>query len=92
MVVFSWGACNFQALHNGLRFKVNGFKHKGWVRVFYNDGNDDFTVELINDKNESLKSIGGVYFDCLVEVIDSAVERVSDYENTVKEWLKSNDY
>ena len=36
-VMFSWGFSNPIALANekGLKFKVNGFKHKGWVEVIY---------------------------------------------------------
>lgn len=40
MVVFSWGFHRPTALPDdkGLAFMVNGFKHRGWVFVKYNEG------------------------------------------------------
>ena len=48
MVVFSWGLHNPTALPNdeGLAFEVNGYKHRGWVIVRYNEGTDLFDIEL----------------------------------------------
>ncbi len=86
MVVFSWGFHRPTALPNdeGLAFKVNGFKHKGWVFVRYNEGKDLFDVELRNKSLNVVRSIEDVYFDQLVNVIDYAVERTSEYEKQVK--------
>lgn len=86
MVVFSWGFHRPTALPNdeGLAFKVNGFKHKGWVFVRYNEGKDLFDVELRNKSLNVVRSIENVYFDQLVNVIDYAVERTSEYEKQVK--------
>ena len=44
MVMWSWGFQNPSALANdeGLKFKVNGFIHKGFVKVVYNGGQDLF--------------------------------------------------
>ena len=82
MVVFSWGFHKPQRLPNdtGLSFMVEGFKYQGEVRVVYNEGADLFDVELV-DIN---KRIEDVYLDCLVRVIDEAVERTSDYDNRVR--------
>lgn len=84
-IVFSWGFNNPVALDNGLRFSVNGFKHKGNVAVKYNEGLDLFDVEILTVKNEVIETIEGVYFDQLVEVIDNRVELVENYELAVKE-------
>lgn len=87
MVVFSWGFHRPTALPNdeGLAFKVNGFKHKGWVFVRYNEGKDLFDVELRNKSLNVVRDIEDVYFDQLVAVIDHAVEHTENYEEQVKE-------
>ena len=81
VVLFSWGFNSPQALPDdkGLRFHVNGFLYQGTVEIVYNEGSDLFDVYVGN------KCIEGVYADNLVEVIDNAVERTSDYDNRVKE-------
>ncbi len=87
MVVFSWGFHSPMALPDdkGFAFKVNGFKHKGWVFIRYNEGKDLFDVELRDNSLNIVRSIEDVYFDQLVNVIDHAVERTSDYEKRVKD-------
>ena len=87
MVVFSWGFHRPTALPNdeGLAFKVNGFKHKGWVFVRYNEGKDLFDVELRGNDMTIIRLIEDVYFDQLVNVIDHAVEHTENYEEHVKE-------
>ena len=86
MVVFSWGFHRHMALPDdgGLAFKVDGFKHRGWVFVKYNEGKDLFDVELRDNAMTIIRGIEDVYFDQLVHVIDHAVERTSDYEKRVK--------
>lgn len=86
MVVFSWGFHRPTALPDdgGLAFKVDGFKHKGWVLVKYDEGKDLFDVELRDNAMTIIRVIEDVYFDQLVNVIDHAVERNSDYEKRVK--------
>lgn len=83
MVVWSWGFHNPIALENGLRFNVQGFKFRGVVEVVYNEGSDLFDVSFIK-RNKVVKSIDGVFFDSLVEVIDDYVEHTPDYEQRVK--------
>jgi len=70
------------ALENGLRFKVTGFKFRGVVDVIYNEGSDLFDLSFIK-RNKVVKSIDGVFFDSLVEVIDDYVEKTTDYEKRV---------
>jgi hypothetical protein len=82
MVVYSWGFHKPMALENGLRFKVTGFKFRGVVDVVYNEGRDLFDISFIK-RNKVVKSIDGVFFDSLVEVIDDYVEKTTDYEKRV---------
>jgi hypothetical protein len=86
MILWSWGFQKPKALSKdeGLIFHVNGFKHKGFVKVLYNEGKDLFVVILIDNKHNVLQTINDVYFDCLVDVIDEAVERTFDYEERVR--------
>ena len=82
MVMFSWGFNSPVAIQNGLRFKVQGFKFKGVVEVVYNEGSDLFDLSFVK-RNKVVKSIDGVFFDSLVEVIDDFVEKTADYEQRV---------
>ncbi|MDE5567123.1 MAG: hypothetical protein K2J12_01650 [Muribaculaceae bacterium] len=82
MVMLSWGFNSPTRLpeDHGLAFKVQGYKYKGWVEVIYDEGLDTFTVVL----KKTGKVVEDVYFDELVNVFDSLVERTDDYEERVK--------
>ena len=82
MVVWSWGFHQPVAIENGLQFKVQGFKFRGIVEVVYNEGSDLFDLSFIK-AGKVVKSIDGVFFDSLVEVIDDYVEKTTDYEKRV---------
>ena len=82
MVVWSWGFHQPVAIENGLQFKVQGFKFRGIVEVVYNEGSDLFDLSFVK-RNKVVKSIDGVFFDSLVEVIDDFVEKTADYEQRV---------
>lgn len=84
-IVFSWGFHNPVGINNGLKFKVQGFLHTGWVEVVYNEGRDLFEVRTINKDGSVKQEVEDVYFDCLVDVIDGMVERCSNYQEKVKE-------
>lgn len=86
MVVFSWGFHRPMSLPDdkGLAFKVDGFKHRGWVFVKYNEGKDMFDIELRDKSLNIVRSIEDVYFDQLIAVIDNAVEHTENYEEQVK--------
>lgn len=90
MVMWSWGAHRFIALsgNRGLMFLVQGFKHKGWVEITYNEGRDLFDVRLLNMRKVEKEKIEDVYFDQLVDVIDAHVEMVEDNEDRVKDEYK----
>ena len=81
IVIFSWGFHNVCALHNGLRFNVDGFKYTGVVEVIYNIGSDLFDVVLSGNNTK----VEGVYLDNLVEVIDNLVEKTCNYKHRVEE-------
>lgn len=83
MVVWSWGFHAPIAIEKGLQFMVQGFKFCGMVKVQYDEGTDLFNVSFIKD-DEVVKTVDGVFFDNLVEVIDNTVEKTSDYEERVK--------
>ncbi len=82
MVMWSWGFHNAVAIENGLRFNVQGFKFKGTVEVVYNEGNDLFDIRFIK-ASKVVKTVEGVFFDSLVELIDDYVEKTADYEHRV---------
>lgn len=84
-IVFSWGFHNPKAIDNGLKFRVQGYLHRGWVEVTYNEGRDLFEVRTINRNGTVNKQVDDVYFDCLVDVIDGMVERCENYNEKVKE-------
>jgi len=69
------GAKNFSALpesklfQGGIRFKVNGLKHKGIVEIGLRYV-DDYTICFLNKNGDEIKKVEGVYCDMLVEVLD----------------------
>ena len=83
IVVFSWGFNSPIALPNGLRFSVQGFLHHGIVEVIYNEGHDLFEVSTFNPDGTMKDKVEDVYIDCLVNVIDSMVEKTNDYKQRV---------
>ena len=84
IIVFSWGAHEFHAIRNGLLFKVEGFLHTGYVKVIYDEGSDTFIVRIESLTGELKEERTDVYFDELVNVIDSIVERCENYKERVK--------
>lgn len=74
-VLFSWGAHDFTAVKNGLKFNVQGFVFSGIVKVLYDGGSDTFVVRLENADGSLHSEHTEVYLDCLVNVIDRAVEK-----------------
>lgn len=83
-IVMSWGFHNGIALRNGLAFCVQGFLFTGVVKVLYEEGSDTFIVRLEKRDGSIYKERQEVYFDELVNVIDTMVERCPDYENRVR--------
>lgn len=77
--VMSWGAKSLEyTVYNdmmALKFKVNGFLHKGHVYVCYNEGTDLFEVFTVKGNGTVVKHVDDVYFSELVDTIDSIVEK-----------------
>lgn len=85
IIMFSWGFHSAYAIEKGLAFFVNGYIHKGKVVVVYDAGWDLFTVRTINRDGSVKQQEEGVSLDCLVNVIDTMVERCPDYKERVKQ-------
>ena len=84
----SWGFNTPVRLENGLKFRVQGYIHSGWVEVLYNEGNDLFDVSILNANGSIKRKENDVYLDCLVDVIDGMVERTEDYKERVEQDYK----
>jgi hypothetical protein len=69
------GARNFLALpqtkdfQGGVRFNVNGLKHKGIVRIELR-WVDDYTISFLSKTGETIKQVEGAYCDMLVPILD----------------------
>ena len=84
-VVMSWGIDpkTVKTIELGLEFHVQGFKHRGLVRVTLNEGLDLFEVSLIDENDIIVNTIESVFCDNLVAVIDGAVEKTDNYEKSI---------
>lgn len=91
-ILLSWGIQRPVVIKLGLRFRVNGFLHKGIVEILYNEGADLFDVYLINEDGTLKELIEGVYFDQLVDTIDDHVEMVENYNQRVNEEYNITNY
>ena len=79
--VRSWGAQAWKAKKNAwLRFKSNGYHHKGHVYIHLG-WNDTFTVTLTSTKGTIIETITDVYLDVLIDVIDKKIEYIDSYED-----------
>jgi len=79
--VMSWGAHNWAAIDKyTLRFKVQGFLHKGFVTVRLTPM-DVYQVKLLKRDGTVVKTIENVYCDELTEIIDNNVERIPAYKH-----------
>lgn len=86
-IVTSWGIDpeTLTPVKYGIEFHVQGFKHRGNVRVTQNEGEDLFEVCLISETGETAGVHKSVCLDNLVSVIDDAVEKTEDYEKRIAE-------
>ena len=71
--VWSWGANSWAGGENFLRFKVQGFKFKGFVKITLTPM-DVYQIEFIKRNGEVVKTCDMVYFDEMVDIIDNFVE------------------
>lgn len=84
-VVWSWGINpgSIQVIDLGVKFHVQGFKHKGIVQVVYNEGEDLFEVSLIDENDKTVKTIEHIFLGDLISVIDENIEKCENYENRI---------
>ena len=83
-IMMSWGFENPTNMNNkGLLFKVSGFIHKGYVLITL-AFDDTYTVHLLDNKFNVIKTLEGVYCDELTDVIDSVVEKNESDDNYSK--------
>jgi hypothetical protein len=89
--LMSWGFDHSRPTPNGVAFEVNGFKHKGWCEVIYDEGSDTYTFRTYDDNGKIKNEIEDCYCDNLVSVIDAEVETNNDqseeYKERFQEWL-----
>ena len=73
--LMAYGATNYIALQEtkdfqgGVKFKVNGLKHKGTVMVQLK-WIDTYTITFVNNNGVTVKEVEDVYCDTLVDVLD----------------------
>ena len=91
-ILLSWGIQRPVVIKLGLRFRVNGFLHKGIVEILYNEGADLFDVYLINEDGTLKELIEGVYFDQLVDMIEQHVEWTENYNERVNKEYNITNY
>jgi len=84
-VVWSWGINpgSIQVIDLGVKFHVQGFKHKGYVLVVYNEGEDLFEVSLIDENDKTVKTTEHIFLGDLISVIDENIEKCENYENRI---------
>lgn len=87
IILMSWGVDlkTVKTIELGLEFHVQGFKHRGLVRVTLNEAEDLFVVELIDENGKTVDTTHSVFCDNLVAVIDGAVEKTDNYEKSICE-------
>lgn len=85
IILMSWGVDpkTVKTIELGLEFHVQGFKHRGLVKVTLNEGLDLFEVSLIDENDKIVNTIESVFCDNLVAVIDDAVEKCQNYEERI---------
>ena len=80
--LMSFGAKNFVATmfenKAGVRFNVNGFKHKGRVYAVLNEGADMYEVYITTQRDRIIEHVAEVWFDTLTDTIDFLVETEND--------------
>jgi hypothetical protein len=69
------GAQKFIALpeskefQGGVQFKVNGMRHKGYVKIELR-WVDDYTITFMKRNGDVVKQCEGVYCDMLIDILD----------------------
>ena len=79
---WSWGLNNplIAVKNKALRFTVQGHHHKGYVYIVLNFM-DTFDVYYTSNRNTIKKISNDVYIDVLIDVLDTAIERIPEYKH-----------
>jgi hypothetical protein len=78
-IFWSWGAVGWCRIgEKALRFKSNGYHHKGHVYISLN-GKDLYDVLLTSMMGTIIDEIKDIYWDDLVEIIDNRIEKIPEY-------------
>ena len=87
IIIWSWGIDlkTVKTIELGLEFHVQGFKHRGLVKVTLNEGLDLFEVSLIDENDKIVNTIEQVLVGNLISTIDCAIERTEDYEKRISQ-------
>ena len=87
IILMSWGIDpkTVKTIELGLEFHVQGFKHRGLVRVTLNEGLDLFEVSLIDENDKIVNTIESIFVDNLICVIDDAVEKCQNYGERISQ-------
>ena len=94
-VILSWGLSEPRAIENGLRFRVEGFRHQGLCEIIYVEGTDTFTFRTIDKDGLTIQELDDLYLDNLIDTIDRTIETGDDpkeYKKAVSEWLDTFKY
>lgn len=74
---WAWGAKDFVAMRDGLKFKSSGMvRWKGYVYVKYDDGQDLYNIDFFTLRKAEIKykeRLEGVFAEDLVTLIDGVV-------------------
>lgn len=84
-VFFSWGACNFHVVPNGLKFAVNGFLYQGDVIVTYDNKRTLEAKEYYFKVQIGDIIATGITASQLASYIDTHVEYSENYDEMVKQ-------
>jgi len=78
--VMSWGANTWVGGDNFLMFKVQAYRHTGWVKIELN-GSDLYDITLLDERKKVVKTFNNIYFDEMTDVIDKEIEYIPEYKN-----------
>jgi hypothetical protein len=71
-----------------LGFKVNGYKHKGWVIISLNEGKDLYNIYLLDKLQNITETIEDVFCEDL-EILDTLIETGDMNEQEYKDKANS---
>ena len=82
LIVASWGISNITVNESSFDFMVSGFIYQGKVSVSILNSN--YLITFDNGYSEECN------IDNLVHYLDSKIEKIPDYDDTVLKWLEGH--